>query len=177
MVDAPLGTSNPEGSDMGPGLTDPDELPSHKWDSAHESGHNGIVSGHNGICAPAPPSSNQCAALFLDDHGIQFHLDLDGLCVCTFAAMGKGLIAPTLLQSKTVASLALFDMTPADNKFLHGVWTVMTFDFAWGLMDFVFAFANLTVGCDGQGTAHPDSVPVQDSQFVTEFHHKCFFVS
>ena len=26
---------------------------------------------------------------------------------------------------------AMFDAMPADNKFLHGVWTVMTFDFSW----------------------------------------------
>ena len=74
MVDAPLGTSNPEGSDTGPGSTVPDEQLSHGHDSANVSGH----------AVPAVPHGNQCAALF--------------------------------------------DAEPADNEFLHGVWTVTTFD-------------------------------------------------
>ena len=38
-VDAPSGTSNPEGSDVGPGLTVPDEQLSHGCDLANMSGH------------------------------------------------------------------------------------------------------------------------------------------
>ena len=84
-VDAPSGTSNPEGSDAGPGSTVPDEQLSHGHDSANVSGH----------AVPAVPHGNQFAALF--------------------------------------------DAEPADNEFLHGVWTVTTFDFTRIWMDFAFA--------------------------------------
>ena len=53
MVDAPLGTSNPEGSEAGLGLTVPGEQPSHGRDSANVSGH----------AIPAVLHGNQYAAL------------------------------------------------------------------------------------------------------------------
>ena len=52
-VDAPSGTSNPEGSDTGPGLTVPDEQLSHGHDSANVSGHAILTI----LCG------NQCAVL------------------------------------------------------------------------------------------------------------------
>ena len=75
-----------------------------------------------------------------------------------------GIHVPVALCGNQCA--VLFDVMPTDNKFLHGVWMVTMFNFTWIQMDFVFAFANLTVGCDGQGIDHPDSISVQDSQFV-----------
>ena len=74
-VDAPSGTSNREGSDAGPGLTVPDEQPSHEQDLANVNGH----------AVLAVPCSNQYAVL------------------C--GAM------------------------PTDIEFLHGMWTVLTFNF------------------------------------------------
>ena len=56
-VNAPLGTTNPERRNVGPGLTVPDELSNHKQDSAH-------VNGHDGICVLATLCGNQCAVLF-----------------------------------------------------------------------------------------------------------------
>ena len=53
-VDAPSGTSNPEGSDAGPGERVPGEPPSHEHDSANVSGHT----------IPAVLRSDQWAALF-----------------------------------------------------------------------------------------------------------------
>ena len=54
IVDAPLGTSNPEGSDAGPGLTVPDEQLSHGHDLANVSGHAILAV----LCG------NQCAVLY-----------------------------------------------------------------------------------------------------------------
>ena len=53
-VDAPSGTSNPEGSDTGPGERVPGEPPSHGRDSANVSGH----------AIPAMLYGNQYAVLF-----------------------------------------------------------------------------------------------------------------
>ena len=53
-VDAPLGTSNPEGSDAGPGLTVLDEQLSYGRDSANVSGH----------AIPAILCGNQYAVLY-----------------------------------------------------------------------------------------------------------------
>ena len=52
-VDAPSGTSNPEGSDAGPGERVPGEPPSRGRDSANVSGH----------AIPAVLHGNQCAVL------------------------------------------------------------------------------------------------------------------
>ena len=53
-VDAPPGTSDPEGSDAGPGERVPGEPPSHGRDLANVSGH----------AIPAVLYSNQCAVLY-----------------------------------------------------------------------------------------------------------------
>ena len=53
-MDAPLGTSNPEGSDVGPGSTVLEEQLSHGRDSSNMSGH----------AIPAMPHGNQYAVLF-----------------------------------------------------------------------------------------------------------------
>ena len=55
-VDAPSGTSNPKGSDTGPGLTVLEEQPSHEQDPANV----------NEQAIPAVPCGDQCTAL----HGI-----------------------------------------------------------------------------------------------------------
>ena len=53
-VDAPLGTSNPEGSDTGPRLRVPQEPSSHGCDSTQAGGH----------VFPAILCGNQCAVLY-----------------------------------------------------------------------------------------------------------------
>ena len=52
-VDAPSGTSDPKGSDVGPGSTVPEEQLSHGRDSSNMSGH----------AIPAMPFGDQCTAL------------------------------------------------------------------------------------------------------------------
>ena len=54
VVDAPPGTSNPEGSDAGPGSTVPEEQLSHGRDSSNVSGH----------VIPAVLCGNQYTVLF-----------------------------------------------------------------------------------------------------------------
>ena len=81
MVDAPLGASNPEASDAGPGLRVLHEPSSHGHDSTQVDGH----------AVPAVPHGNQCAVLH--------------------------------------------DAMPVDIEFLHGDWTVTTFDFTCIWMD------------------------------------------
>ena len=113
-VDAPLGTSDLEGSDASPGLTVPDEQPSHEQDLAN-------------VIGPIIP-----AILCGNQH------------------------------------TALHDMMPTNNEFLHSVQTVIMFDslrFGW---IHVCAFTNLTVCFDRLGIDHPDCIPVQDRQFVTQ---------
>ena len=53
MADAPLGTSNPEGSDVGLGSTVPEEQLSHGHDLSNKSGHT----------IPVVLCGNQCAVL------------------------------------------------------------------------------------------------------------------
>ena len=65
-VDPPSGIPNPEGSDTGPGVEVPGDLPSQGRDSANVSGH----------AVPAVPYGNQYAALF-DTEPAELE-DLDG---------------------------------------------------------------------------------------------------
>ena len=79
MVDSPSGTSDPEGSDTGPGLTVPDEQPSQEQDLAHMNWHAiPIIAQCCVVWCRQTTSFAWCAV----SHDIQCDLDLDGLCTC-----------------------------------------------------------------------------------------------
>ena len=72
------------------------------------------------------------------------------------SAQVGGHATPAVLCGNRCAVLC--NPMPANNEFLHGVWTVIIFDlmgFGWTL---VCVFANPTVCCVRQGIDHPNSV-------------------